>query len=82
MDRILEICREKGVTQVELAKRLRVSRQTLHAMLRGDARISSVQKIADALGVHITELFDRPNKGDFTCPNCGARLDVELRLKR
>lgn len=65
MRRILEICKEKGITQIELAKQLGISRQSLHSILNGDARISSLQKIATALGVDITELFEH-SSSDFT----------------
>lgn len=77
MNRILEVCKEKGVTQIELAERLNIARQSLHSVITGDARFSSYQKIADALGVHITDLFEREPENTITCPKCGAKLEIK-----
>jgi hypothetical protein len=36
--------------------------------------IDTIEKVANGLGVPISHLFEKPNNGNFTCPNCGAEL--------
>lgn len=79
--------RQKGVnTQKELADRMGVSEANLSATLRRTPSLDTLEKIADALDVEITELFakkkqDRVGEGqigttDFICPNCGQILHI------
>lgn len=77
MNRILEVCKEKGITQIELAEKMNITRQSLHSVITGDARFSSYQKIATALGVPITDLFEREPENTIICPKCGTKLDVK-----
>ena len=56
--RIKDVMRQKGVnTQKELADRLGVSEANLSATLRRTPSLDTLEKIADALDVEITELF-------------------------
>jgi transcriptional regulator with XRE-family HTH domain len=66
MFRIKEIIREKGLTVNGLAKQLNVSRVTLSSQINGNnaPTTTTLQKIATALNVHITELFERPAQSD------------------
>ena len=61
MDNLKNVMRAKGVTSLDLADRMGITRQTLHVMVKGDARLSSLQRIADALGVPVVELFRPPS---------------------
>lgn len=75
MLRIQELCKEKGITMQVLAeKRLGITYQALYASVSGNPTLERLQQIADALGVSLTELFEKPAAGNFTCPNCGAAL--------
>jgi transcriptional regulator with XRE-family HTH domain len=56
--RIEEILELKGVTIAELARRLNVSRSSMHNTIKkGNPNLSTLQDIASAIGVPITELF-------------------------
>ena len=86
--RVKEVCKEKGVTLAEVASKIGVAQASLSKMLGGNPTIGTLDKIADALNVPITELFST-NKQDL----CGhveykgvvytikSRSDLENLLK-
>lgn len=76
MLRISEICKEKNITQQALSKKLGITYQSLHAAVSGNPKLETLQNIADALGVDITELFEIDRKY-IRCPNCGKRFKME-----
>nr|DAM29549.1 MAG TPA: Helix-turn-helix XRE-family like protein [Caudoviricetes sp.] len=63
--RILELCKEAGINQTELADKIGLSRVGLSKAINGNPTISTLEKIADALGVPVTELFEKSNTGDI-----------------
>lgn len=63
MLRIKEILKEKGVTQVELAERIRITQVGLNRMINGNPTAETLLKIAQALDIDIRELFV-PTKED------------------
>ena len=67
MFRIHEICKEKGLTLQQLAKKLGVSYQAVHAVMNGNPTISKLQEFANALGVSVTELIEEPANPGYTC---------------
>ena len=74
--RIKELCREKGVRQKDLALVLGISETSFSTAVNEERfNISSLKKIADALGVEVSELFIS-DRSTFFCPNCGAKIEV------
>ena len=73
---IESIMKKKGVGATELAKRLNVNRMTVYYYLKQDDKNSIVQlkKIADALGVPISDLFEQPASDTF-------RTKLEAKIK-
>lgn len=68
--RIKEICKEKGITLEDLAKRLGILRTSLsQALSRNSFSTDKLSDIADALDVPIWQLFASPEEvvgsGDF-----------------
>lgn len=58
--RIKELCQSKGITQKELADKMGISDISLNKTLRGDyPQLQTLERIANALEVDITELFMR-----------------------
>ncbi len=37
-----------------------------------------LSEIADALGVEIPELFDKPKEGVIHCPHCGKSINIKV----
>ncbi len=56
-NRIQQLCKEKGIRQKELAERIGITRATFSDNIRGDMRLSTVEKIAKALDVSMSDLF-------------------------
>lgn len=75
--RIKELCRASGITQKELAERLGITDISLNKTLRGEyPQLQSLEKIANALDVPISELFEHPQNNVVNCPKCGAILEL------
>lgn len=74
MLRIKEICKDNSMTLKELAKRMGITYQTLFDIMNGNPTLDTLNKIAFALRVNITELFDTPNN-TIRCPRCGAVIE-------
>ena len=77
MIRIKEVAKQKGVSINELADKLGISRITLHAQMNGNPTIETLGKIATALEVPITDLFEQPKTNVFHCPKCGTELELK-----
>lgn len=80
--KIKEICQEKGITQKELAERLGITDISLNKTLRGEyPQLQSLEKIANALEVSISALFEEERLPDdtntITCPKCGTKFKME-----
>lgn len=55
--RIKELCKEKGLTLQQVAECMGVNRVSLSNSINGNPTIGTLEKIATALNVDITELF-------------------------
>ena len=83
MLQIKETLKQRGLTQNELAERLGINRVSLSRLLsdKNDMRISTIKKIADAIGCDVSEFFTPAETEDhnvITCPHCGAKLVINL----
>ncbi len=77
--RIKEVIKEKGMTITELADVMGINRVNLSNMVNGNPTFETLNKIADALGVPVTELFEQPKKDalSLTCPHCGKSITLK-----
>ena len=57
--RIKDICREQGIMLKDLAKQLGLTEVGLSKSINGNPTIGCLEEIANALGVPVTELFDK-----------------------
>ena len=82
---IKDTLKKIGLTQNELADRLGINRVSLSRLLsdKNDMRISTIKKIADAIGCDVTEIFTPDEKAEhntITCPHCGEKLVINLSI--
>ena len=80
--RIKELCREKGMTISAIAEQIGTTQTSLSRALgdNGNPTLETLDKIANGLNVHITELFEQPqsNEAGITCPHCGKSITIKV----
>ncbi|GHT76265.1 hypothetical protein AGMMS50262_13980 [Bacteroidia bacterium] len=57
---VKKICKEQGITLQELANRLGINRVNLSVSINGNPTLAKMTKIADALGVTVSDLLPIP----------------------
>ena len=80
---IKETLKQRGLKQNDLAERLGINRVSLSRLLsdKNDMRISTIKKIADAIGGDVAEFFmtaEKEKHNTITCPHCGAKRVINL----
>lgn len=86
MFRLKEVMQEKGISNIELAKRLNMTAVSISYMVTGktEPNVSKIYELAKALGVEDWELFKKPKndfekqKNSFVCPHCGRDLKITI----
>lgn len=78
--RVREICKEKGLTIQDLADKMEMKRESLSRAINGNPTLETLNKIADALKVPVTDLFEQPKKDSLslTCPHCGKDINLKV----
>ena len=79
MLRIKEAIKEKGMTVKDVAQILGTSSPSLSDAINGNPTVEKLERIASALDVPISELFEKPNDNVFQCPKCGTTLQAEIK---
>lgn len=76
--RIKEICKEKGITLNVLAEKIGVSQPSISGIATGRQKpsLDTIEKLAEALEVSVSELFDTPKEGVIHCPHCGKEIKL------
>ena len=76
--RIKELLREKGITAKELASKIGMTETGLSIAMgdNGNPPLKRLEQIAAALGVPVTELFEKHKEGVIHCPHCGKEIKL------
>ena len=80
--RVKDICKAQGITMKELASKLSITETGLRKILAGNPTIGTLEKIAKALGVELTDLFEPKSVQKIVCPHCGKILFIELKKEQ
>ena len=79
--RIKEICKERGITLNALAEKIGISQPSISGLATGKQKPSfdTLEKLADAIGCPVTELFEQPKSdtASITCPYCGKNINIK-----
>jgi len=78
--RVKDICKIKGITLKQLAEKMGMPPESLSRAIsdKGNPTHSTMQQIASALGVEVSELFDKPATGTIHCPQCGTEIKLSI----
>ena len=74
--RIKEICKEKSISMGMLADKLGITSVSLSQCLSGNPSLKRLQEIADALGVGLLDLFEKPKSEIHGCVFVGDEAHV------
>lgn len=79
MFRIKEILKEKSITMTSLAESIGTDQPHISNIISGrvNPSIELLQRIALALQVPISDLFEQPKQNIINCPHCGGKIKVE-----
>lgn len=61
--RVLEICKERGISLSELAEKIGVKQPNLTSSLNNNPTLNTLKAVADNLNVNISDLFVKEEKG-------------------
>ena len=75
--RIKEVIKEKGLTVKEVAAKMGVTQPSLSRAINENTTVEMLYRIASALCVPVTDLFEPPSTDVITCPKCGTRFRME-----
>ena len=65
------------MTQKDLAEKLKITDISFNKSLRGDyPQLQTLERIATALNVPVTDLFEQPSTDMVNCPYCGNKIKV------
>ncbi|MDR1937994.1 MAG: helix-turn-helix domain-containing protein [Tannerellaceae bacterium] len=71
-----KLSKERRLSKTDIAKRMGLSRESLYRILSGNPTLENIQKLADAIGISVSELFEEKDNSAIYCPNCGAKLKI------
>ena len=74
--RVKEICKARGLLLEDLASMLGIARVNLTKAINGNPTMDTLERIALALDVPVTDLFEQPATDVITCPYCGGKIKV------
>ena len=78
--RVKDVIKDKSLSVQELAEKMGISRVGLSQHINGNPSVEVLDRIASALGVPITELFEQPKSDivSLTCPHCGKSINIKV----
>lgn len=78
---IKKTIKDYGLEVREVAKRMEISPTGLSQHINGNPSVEVLQRIADAIGCDVSELFEQPksNTASLTCPHCGKSIEIGIK---
>lgn len=81
--KIKEVLKSKGMKVSSLAESVGITRANMSNIVNGKSMpsLETLEKIASALELDITALFEQPQKRKLTinCPHCGEEISLSVK---
>lgn len=76
---IKKTIKDKGLEVREVAKIMGITPTGLSQHINGNPSVEVLERIADAIGCDISELFESPhtNTAGIACPHCGKSITIK-----
>lgn len=77
---IKKAIKENGLEVREVARRMNITPTGLSQHINGNPSVEVLERIAEAIGCDVSELFEQPRKvgASITCPNCGKCVNIKV----
>jgi Predicted transcriptional regulators len=77
---IKKAIKENGLEVREVARRMNITPTGLSQHINGNPSVEVLERIAEAIGCDVSELFEQPKKdgASITCPNCGKSINIKV----
>ena len=77
--RIKEVSKSKGVSITKLAELVGITQPNMSNIANGKTSpsLDLLERIAAALNIPVSELFEAPKEGEITCPHCGKSITIK-----
>lgn len=77
---IKKAIKEHGLEVREVAKRMDITPTGLSQHINGNPSVEVLERIADAIGCDISELFEHPKNSSafLSCPHCGKSINIKV----
>lgn len=77
--KVKELCKAKGLLLKDLAHRLDISPTGLSKTLNQKyPQLQSLERIATALDVEVSDLFAQKQNPTIICPHCGKQITIHV----
>lgn len=79
--RIKEVIKERGFSVSSLADKLGIKQESLSRAINGNPTVETLEKIAAALEVPTSVLFDKPktDTASIVCPHCKQTIEIGVK---
>lgn len=75
---VKEVAARMGITPTALAQHIN-GKMYKGCRVPPNPSVDVLQRIADAIGCDIVDLFTHKSSHSFVCPHCGKTLDIEIK---
>jgi transcriptional regulator with XRE-family HTH domain len=77
--RIKELLKERGIAVKDLSTMIDLTPPSVSNLINGKSKpsIEVFERIALALNVPVSDLFEQPAGDTITCPKCGTKFRME-----
>ena len=77
---IKKAIKKHGLEVREVAKKMDITPTGLSQHINGNPSVEVLERIANAIGCDISELFEQPKKDglSLTCPHCGKDINIKV----